>query len=156
MDSGIAIRAIYQLGSLSNTVYILPVANSPDETPILSPPLSRSQIAALDECPPGDIDSGGSRQSALETVTRPATQSSQGVTVKPHWCSEQSRFTDFETAICSNPLLSQLDIQMESIYYPLIQSRSGSARETIQTTQKLLVQQRTLCGSNLIMSQTIV
>src|SRR3984893_15455009 len=93
------------------------------------------------------------RQSTLETreavaTRQPTYQSGSGATAKPHWCSEQSRFTDFEITICSNGILSQLDIQLENLYGSLIQSRPTSSVASIRATQRAWVQRRTSCGSS--------
>jgi hypothetical protein len=54
MDNGIKVRAIYELGQKTNTVYVLAVVDGYGQS-IQSAPLSRSQIASLSECPPGGM-----------------------------------------------------------------------------------------------------
>jgi uncharacterized protein YecT (DUF1311 family) len=84
-----------------------------------------------------------------ELARQRKSQSGSGVYVRPHWCAEQSRFTDPETAICSNSMLSQLDIQMEAIFGALVQSRSASSIASIRVSQRAWVQRRNFCGSDM-------
>lgn len=67
---------------------------------------------------------------------------------RPWWCSQNRAMNCTETVICATPQLSQLDVEMSSLYHTL-QSYSGrrDARRLLQS-QRGWLRARNSCGCN--------
>jgi hypothetical protein len=78
-------------------------------------------------------------------ATAPAVITSS---VRPEWCRTQRSFNRAEVLVCSDPVLSRMDLQLQSAHDRVLAGLTGTNRKKFETNNDSWAASRDACNSN--------